>query len=109
MGTLGATNAVACTQPPGVPMADVQLTCITKPHPDSPHEDITHVGTSRQVWPREQVVGWIDARTDTFHTMGPNGKRADVGVVREAGKAPYLRAHVDGRWNDHLLALPQCR
>jgi hypothetical protein len=25
-------------------MADVQVTCITKPHPQSPHEHITHLG-----------------------------------------------------------------
>ena len=90
-------------------MAVVQLTCTTKPRPDSPHEAITHVGTSRQVWPREQVVGWIEAGTDTFHSFGPNGKRADVAVVREPGKPPYLRARVDGQWSDDLLALPQCR
>jgi Protein of unknown function (DUF3892) len=96
-------------QRPGVPVADVQLTCTIKPRPDSPHEDITHVGTSRQVWPREQVVGWIEARTDTFYTIGPNGKRADVGVVRELGKVPYLRTQADGHWNDNLLALSRSR
>jgi hypothetical protein len=90
-------------------MADVQLTCAIKPRPDSPHEHVTYVGTSRQVWPSEQVVGWIEAGTDTFYTIGPNGKRVDVGVVRESGKAPYLRTHADGSWNDNLLALPQCR
>ena len=25
-------------------MADVRVTCITKPHPQSPHEHITHLG-----------------------------------------------------------------
>lgn len=90
-------------------MADVQLTCVVKPRPDSPHEHITHVGTSRQVWSCEQVVGWIESRTDNFYLIGPNGKRAEVGVVRESGKAPYLMTHADGFWNDNLLTLPQCR
>ena len=90
-------------------MADVQIVCIRKPHPESPHEHITHVGSTAQVWPREQVVAWMDARTDKFYTVDASGKRADVGVVRESGKAPYLRTHADGRWNNNLLALPQCR
>ena len=89
-------------------MAAVQLTCVSKPHRDSPHEDITHVGTSHQTWLREQVIGWIDAGTDTFYTIVAR-KRAEVGVVREAGKAPYLRTHVGGLWNDNLLELPRCR
>jgi len=97
------------TQRPGSSMADVQLTCVVKLSPDSPHEDITHMGTSRQVWSRERVIAWIEARTDTFHTIGPNGKRAEVAVVREPGKPPYLRSRADGEWNDNLLALPQCR
>ena len=90
-------------------MADIQLTCIRKPDPQSQHEHITHVGTATQVWTREQVIAWIDARTNTYYTRDGSGKRADVGVVREQGKAPYLRTHADGTWNNNLLALPPCR
>ena len=90
-------------------MADVQLTCVIKPRPDSPHQHITHVGTSRQVWPAAQVVGWIEAGTETFYIVGPSGKRVDIGVIREAGKAPYLMANADGVWNSNLLTLPLCR
>ena len=36
------------------------------------------------------------------------GKRADVGVIRVASHAPYLRTHADGDWNDNLLSLNQC-
>jgi hypothetical protein len=38
-------------------MADVQITCITKPHPQSPHEHITHVGNPAAGWKwrREEV------------------------------------------------------
>ena len=89
-------------------MADARLTCIIKPHPQSSHEHITHVGNGAQVWTREQVIGWIDTGAHTFYVLAPDGRRADVGVVREAGKAPYLRTHADGRWNNNLLALPQC-
>jgi hypothetical protein len=36
---------------------------------------------------REQVIASIEARTNTFYTLVPGtGKRADVGVVRPAGR-----------------------
>lgn len=91
-------------------MADVQITCITKPNPRSPHEHITHVGNPPTwVWPREKVIASIEARTNTFFVLDPRtGKRANVGVVREPGKAPYLRTYADGYWNDNLLSLIQC-
>ena len=91
-------------------MADVQVTCIIKPHPQSPHEHITHLGNPPVwLWTREQVINSIDAQTNTFFVRDPlNGKRADVGVVREAGKAPYLRTYADGRWSNNLLSLSQC-
>ena len=89
-------------------MADVRVTCIRKPHPQSPHEHITHIGTGQQLWPREEVIRWIDQQDHTFFTQDSSGKRADVGVVREDGKAPYLRTYADGKWNNNLLSLPQC-
>jgi hypothetical protein len=88
-------------------MADVQVTCINKPHPQSPHEHITHLGGANWKWTREQVIVSIDAGTNTFYVLA-GGKRSDVGVVREAGKAPFVRTHADGYWNNNLLALPQC-
>ena len=95
-------------------MADVPVTCITKPHPQSPHEHITHLGNPRStnggwMWTREQVIASIDAKTNTFFVTDPvSGKRADIGVVRKTGKAPYVRTHADGRWNNNLLSLNQC-
>lgn len=91
-------------------MADVQVTCIVKPHPHSPHEHITHVGNPpRWIWPREQVIESIEAKTNTFFVLDPrNGKRSNVGVVRVPGKAPYLRTYADGDWNNNLLSLNQC-
>jgi len=95
----------------GTPMADVKVTCITKPHPDSPHEHITHLGNpaANWKWTREQVIASIDAATNTFYVTDPRtGKRSDVGVVRVAGRAPYVRTHADGDWNNNLLSLDQC-
>jgi Protein of unknown function (DUF3892) len=93
-------------------MADVRVTCITKPHPLSPHEHISHLGNPQAgwEWTREQVIASIEAGTNTFYVLdNKTGKRADVAVVRPPGRAPFLRTHADGYWNDNLLALDQCR
>jgi len=92
-------------------MADLQITCIIKPHPQSSHEHITHVGNpaANWVWTRERVIALIDAKTHTFYVIDPvSRKKAYVGVVREAGKQPYLRTYADGQWNNNLLSLNQC-
>jgi hypothetical protein len=75
------------------------------------HERITHVGNpvAGWVWPVESVITNIDSGANTFHVIDTVGnKRSDVGVVREAGKRPYLRTYADGRWNNNLLSLSQC-
>jgi hypothetical protein len=90
-------------------MADVQVTCITKPHPQSPHEHITHLGGAKWKWTREQVIASIDAKANTFYVLDPRtSKRADVGVIRPAGRPAFVRTHADGDWNDNLLSLNQC-
>lgn len=92
-------------------MADCQVTCITKPHVNSPHEHITHLGNpaANWVWPREDVIRTIEDKTNTFFVIDSvNGKRAEIQVVREAGKAPYVRTVADGRYTDNLLSLNQC-
>ena len=89
-------------------MADIQITCIRKPDTDNRHEAITHVGDGQRVWAKGDVINSIDNKEHTFYTM-TNGRQANVGVVRETGKAPYLRTHADGQWNNNLLSLPQCR
>ena len=93
-------------------MADCQVICIVKPHPQSAHEHITHIGNCEAgwKWTRDQVIASIDAGTNTFYVRDPySGKRSHVGVVRPLGRAPYLRTYADGIWNDNLLALPQCQ
>lgn len=92
-------------------MADAQVTCITKPHPQSPHEHITHLGNpaGNWMWTRKAVIDSIDAKSNTFYVLdSANGNRANIGVVRESGKAPYLRTYADGQWNNNLLSLNQC-
>ena len=91
-------------------MADVQVTCITKPNPQSAHEHITHLGNPPLwVWAREQVIVSIEAKTNTFFVRDPHTeKRSDVGVVHVASSASYLRTYADGQWNNNLLSLNQC-
>jgi hypothetical protein len=90
-------------------MADARITCITKPDRESRIEHITHVGGSNWKWTREEVIASIDAKTNTFFVLDPQGHRSNVGVVDPGhGRARYIRTHADGDWNDNLLALPEC-
>ncbi|KWN07135.1 hypothetical protein WM21_01735 [Burkholderia ubonensis] len=51
----------------------------------------------------------IESKSEAFYTVDrTTGKRAYIGVVRVAGKAPYLRTYADGKWNDNLLAQDEC-
>ena len=92
-------------------MANCQITCITKPHLQSSHEHITHVGNPSVPWKltTAEVIQRIDSKTDSFYVVDlRNNKTAYVGVVRIAGRAPYIRTYADGDWNDNLLSLNQC-
>jgi hypothetical protein len=91
-------------------MPELQITCINKPHHQSPHEHITHIGNLREKWrvPREEAVLLIDADPHQFYTLDHKAKKCYVGVVREKNKNPYLRTHADGEWNDNLLAQVEC-
>ena len=88
-------------------MADVQVTCINKQPRNDPYEGITHLGGATWHWTRQQVIDSIEAKTNTFYTLvGSN--RGNIGVVN-GPNGKYLRTFADGKWNDNLLALPECR
>lgn len=92
-------------------MADCQITCIEKSGNSNRHEHITHVGNPKNNWKltTPETVRRIENKTDSFYVLDPyTGKRANVGVVRETGKAPYLRTYADDTWNDNLLSLVSC-
>jgi hypothetical protein len=92
-------------------MAEYQVTCIRKPHHQSMHEHITHIGNLAEKWlrTRETVIQQIDGNVSQFYTVDKtSGKKCYVAVVREAGKHPYLRTHADGKYNDNLLAQTEC-
>jgi hypothetical protein len=90
-------------------MADVQVACIIKPDPYSRVEHITHLGGPQWTWTREQVIASIEGRTNTFFVIDPRtGARADVRVVRPAGRPAYVRTSPDNDPDDNLLSLTQC-
>lgn len=92
-------------------MAEYQVTCINKPHHQSQHEHITHIGNLAEKWrmTRETAIQQIDNNVNQFYTVDKTtGKKCYVAVVREPGKNPYLRTHADGKYNDNLLAQPEC-
>lgn len=86
-------------------MADIQITCITKPNPSSTHEGITHVGGAGWKNTREIVIQLIEGKVNTYYTMV--GQKAEVLVVN-GPNGKYLRSHKDGTPNDNLLSLEQC-
>lgn len=92
-------------------MNEFEISCIIKPDRNSRHDHITHIGNNSANWclSREVAIQRIEAKTESYYTVNrQTGKRAYIGVVREAGKQPYLRTYADGTWNDNLLAQPDC-
>lgn len=87
-------------------MADVLVRCISKVPRTDPHHGITHLGGQDWKWPRADVIASIEAKTNTFHTRVA-GTRAEVGVV-DGPNGKYVRTYADKKWNDNLLALPEC-
>jgi hypothetical protein len=66
---------------------------------------------SRQVEADERVgIQRIGGGQEQFYTVDKStGRKVYIGVVRnDGGKAPYLRTHADGKWNDNLLAQLEC-
>jgi Protein of unknown function (DUF3892) len=90
------------------------VNCIRKPDRYSPHEHITHIGNNSAspswVMLRETAIRRIDLGKEAFYTVDKTtGRKMYIGVVRGDGnKAPYLRTHADGKWNDNLLAQDTC-
>lgn len=92
-------------------MNEYLITCINKVNRQSSHEHITHIGNNEAGWrrTREVAITKIESKQEAYYTIDKvTGRRAYVGVVREQGKQPYLRTHADGKWNDNLLAQPEC-
>ncbi len=92
-------------------MNSYQVNCINKSNTYGFHEHITHIGNSDANWrlTKEDATDRIENKGETFFTVEQyTGKKMFIGVVRESGKAPYLRTHADGVYNDNLLAQGNC-
>lgn len=95
-------------------MADFQVTCVRKPHQQSPHEEISHLGTGgtllgKRIWASKEIIEAIDLSIHTFYTLSKEGRRAEIIVVREGLlKSPYLRTHSDRILSNNLLELDEC-
>src|SRR5664280_790423 len=90
---------------------EFHVNCIHKPDRQSRHEHITHIGNNQQNWllTREAAIQRIDSGNEAFYTVdATTGKKMYIAVVREPGKAAYLRTHADGKFNDNLLAQDEC-
>ena len=91
-----------------------QITCINKPHRDSPVEHITHVGgvgTSNWKLIVEDVIQRIERRgpdhEDFFVRVG--GAESDVIVVAASSyKRKHIRTTPDSTLRDNLLSLREC-
>jgi hypothetical protein len=92
-------------------MKEYEVTCINKPDRSNAHEHITHIGNTAGKWrlTRESAIQRIDSKEERFYTVDQStGNKVYIGVVRAAGKNPYLQTHADGKWKDNLLALDEC-
>jgi len=92
-------------------MTEHEVTCVNKLNRMSSHEHITYIGNSgRWRMSREEAIRRIDLKQEAFYTVDRStGRKMYIGVVKKDGlKAPYLRTHADGKWNDNLLALAEC-
>lgn len=57
----------------------------------------------------EEAIRRIDSKQESYYTVDKQtGNKVYIGVVREAGKVPFLRTYADGKWNDNLLAQREC-
>jgi len=58
---------------------------------------------------RESAIQRIESKYEAYYTIDKSSaKKSYIGVVRPAGKNPYLRCYADGVWNDNLLAQENC-
>jgi len=88
-------------------MADLQVTCINKQPRHNPYDGITHLGGFGWRDTRADVVRKIRNGTNSYYTL-VNGNRGNISIVK-GENGDYLRTHADGKWNDNLLALPECK
>jgi hypothetical protein len=93
-------------------MIELEVNCLQRARPEARHHEITHLGHRGFACriPVELAILQIRGGLNLYYTLDPATlARVYIGLRREAGKCPYLQAHVGDRWTGHLLALPECR
>jgi hypothetical protein len=113
-GSLHAVNTVLTPERRSkrrVAMVSNQVTCITKPHPHSPREHITHVGglnANGDFWyfTRERLANMIDSGQYNFHVRVGGYDVPVRSYVLHGVK--YIRTAADDTIRDNLLSLDQC-
>jgi len=73
------------------------------------HEAIARIANNTDKWSvsAQAAIVRIEKKLARFFVQDVlSGERAEVGVVREKGQGPYLRTFLNGKWSNHLLALP---
>ncbi|MCZ2498608.1 DUF3892 domain-containing protein [Xylophilus sp. Kf1] len=93
-------------------MNELEVNCIQRSKPLATHHVITHLGHTGFACriPVGLAIVQIRGKLNVFYTVDPiTQNRIYIGVRREPGHCPYLQAHIDGQWTDHLLMLPETR
>ncbi|MEJ0091319.1 MAG: DUF3892 domain-containing protein [Limisphaerales bacterium] len=92
-------------------MAEYKITCVVRSDAGSGNEHITHIGNQEDKWllSKEAVIQHIQSNAHQFYTGDAKGStKSHVSIVKELKKPAYLRAHSHNKWNDSLMALPDC-
>jgi hypothetical protein len=55
--------------------------------------------------PVASMIEWLEKGNRAY--VGGYAGRADIQVVRPAGRPAYLRSQANGQWTDNLLRLPR--
>lgn len=85
----------------------IRITCIKKPHPDSPFEHITDVGGVGWTLSVPDVIKRIDTGFEQFF-VNVGQTEVNVETVHPLGYRPYIKTLPDWTKKDNLLSLPPC-
>ena len=92
-------------------MQEFEVNCVNVSETYPRREHVTHIGNFNTGWrmTKEVAIKRIESKQEAYYTVDKTTmKREYIGVRRDSGKEPYLRTYADGKWNNNLLALPDC-
>lgn len=88
-------------------MADYEITCISRDGPD-PDRRIDAVGFAGNIYPIDQVIGFIQRREHRFWVRStPDSVWVGVRQHPTSGRY-YLATEPDGKPLNNLASLPEC-